>query len=74
MENAQEFIGSHVEITDPEKRKTKGIIIEETKSTFKVKTEKKTKTILKRNHTFIIENKKIEGNKIIKRPEERIKK
>jgi len=74
MKNSQEFIGSQVEIADHTNKKLTGTIIDETKNTFKIKTEKKIKTILKKNKKFIIKQEQINGNQIIKRPEERIKK
>jgi len=72
----QEFIGKTITITKSKNKHQEGItgkIIDETKNTFKIKTTKKTITILKNEKTFIIENQKIEGNKIAKRSEERIK-
>lgn len=51
----------------------KGTIIDETKNTFKVRNQGKIKVILKQNCIFKIKNKVIEGNKILKRPENRIK-
>ena len=73
----QEYIGSDMEIVSS-KNKTliglKGRIIDETKNTFKVKTNQKIKTVLKNGNKFKINNQEIEGNKILKRPENRIKK
>jgi len=72
----QEFIGKTIIITKSKNKNqegTTGKIIDETKNTFKIKTTKKTITILKNEKTFTIQNEKIEGNKITKRPEERIK-
>lgn len=72
----QEFIGKNIEITDSknkEQQNIKGKIIDETKNTFTIKTENKKITILKKDKKFKINNEKIDGNKITKRPEERIK-
>jgi ribonuclease P protein subunit POP4 len=72
----QEFIGKKVEIIkskNKEQENINGKIIDETKNTFKIKTDKKTITILKQDKIFKIENQKIDGNKITKRSEERIK-
>jgi RNase P/RNase MRP subunit p29 len=72
----QEFIGKQVEILkskNKQQEKLKGQIIDETKNTFTLKTENKTITILKKDKTFTINKQKIDGNKITKRPEERIK-
>lgn len=70
----QEFIGKKAKTENIE-----GIIIDETKNTFKIKlrsepgVQNTVKTILKNNKTFIINGEQIDGNKIIKKPEERIK-
>jgi RNase P/RNase MRP subunit p29 len=72
----QEFIGKQIEIIKSqniEQEKIKGKIIDETKNTFKIKTQNKTISILKKDKTFIIDKQKIDGNKISKRSEERIK-
>lgn len=72
----QEFIGEQIEIiqsNNKEQTGIKGKIIDETKNTFKIKTINKTITILKTDKKFKINNQKIDGNKINKRPEERIK-
>jgi len=68
----EEFIGRKVSL-DFNNKKLKGTIINETKFTFRVRTNKGDKTILKKGRTFNINNKEIKGNKILKRPEERIK-
>ena len=72
----QEFIGEKVEITESKNKEQlniKGTIIDETKNTFTIKTQTKTIKILKKDKNFTINNEKIEGNKITKEPEERIK-
>ena len=50
-----------------------GKIIEETKNTFKIKTKEGNKTVLKKACTFKINNQKIDGKKINKKPQDRIK-
>jgi ribonuclease P protein subunit POP4 len=72
----QEFIGEKIEIIESKNKEQTGIIgqiIDETKNTFKIRTDKKTITILKTDKKFRINNQKIDGNKINKKPEERIK-
>jgi RNase P/RNase MRP subunit p29 len=54
-------------------RKFEGIIIDETKNTITIKTEKKNITIIKKEATFKIDGKTVDGKKITKRPEDRIK-
>ena len=50
-----------------------GIIVDETKNTFTIFTDGKEKKIMKNEKEFMIEETIIKGNKIQKRPEERIK-
>ncbi|MBR9690082.1 ribonuclease P protein subunit [Candidatus Woesearchaeota archaeon] len=50
-----------------------GKIILETKNTLKIKTQNQEKTIIKKNATIKINDKEINGKKITKRTEERIK-
>lgn len=72
----QEYIGLPIEIIESNNTFLKGIkgtVIDETKNTFKIKTNKGTKTVLKNTSTFKINNKIIKGNEIIKKPHERIK-
>ena len=72
----QEFIGKQIEITESKNKQQKnlqGKIIDETKNTFTIKTQNKTIIILKKDKKFKINEEKIDGNKITKRPEERIK-
>ena len=73
----QPYIGSEV-FVEESKNKTliglKGKIIDETKNTFIIKLDDgKIKTLLKNASDFIIDNKKINGEKITKKPYERIK-
>lgn len=76
----KEFIGETIKVIDSLNKSEIGIcgeIIDETKQTFKILSENKVRTILKRNIVFILvlEGKKymIRGKEIIKKPEERIK-
>ncbi len=50
-----------------------GKIILETKNTITIITEKGEKTILKRDCEILVDNRKIEGKRITKRTEDRIK-
>jgi len=71
-----EFIGKKIKITkSPIKQQInmEGLIINESKNTFTILHENKEKIILKNKREFKIQDQKIIGNKIIKRPEERIK-
>ncbi len=52
----------------------KGKIIDETKNTLTIKTKQGKKKILKTNANFEIDGKLIDGKKVTKRPEDRIKK
>ena len=76
-----EFIGLSVtilECTDPTWKGKTGQIIDETKNTFLIEIEKKKKIIEKKNDKFEFikngEKKSINGEKIVFRPEDRIKK
>ncbi len=76
----QEFIGKQLTITKSkniEQKNITGKIIDETKNTFTIRTQTETQTktikILKADKEFKINNQKIDGNKITKRPEDRIK-
>ena len=72
-----EFIGSEISIMCSENKaleKIKGKIIDETKNTFKILTkDKEEKTVLKKGTVFMINQRKIRGDEILQRPEERIK-
>ena len=50
-----------------------GTIIDETKNTLTIETKTKKVKIIKQNAKITIQNQKINGNKINKRPEDRIK-
>lgn len=72
----QEFIGSKVEIIKS-KNKTliglSGVIVDETKFTFKIKIINRIKTVLKNISVFRIGEDEIIGNEITKKPYERVK-
>lgn len=80
----EEFIGKTVEIINSRNKSLVGIkgrIIDETKNTFGVRVEKnnnknneKAITLMKKDSIFIIEKKIINGNDILSRSEDRIKK
>jgi len=77
----EEYIGKKIVIEKSNNKHQEGlsgIIIDKTKNTFKIRQRleqgvQKTVVILKKDKEFIINNKKIKGNTITKRPEERIK-
>ena len=66
-----EFIGLKIKVIN---KKINGIIIDETKNTFQIRTNKGDKIIPKKNNEFKIHDNKINGNKIIQRPQNRLKK
>ena len=71
----QSFIGKKVKIIDAKNKSNiglEGVIIDETKNMFVIENRKKQK-IIKENVTIMIDNKTIEGKKLTKKPEERIK-
>ena len=71
-----EYIGKEVKITESKNKTLTGIsgrIIDETKNTFEIRVGEKSITVLKHASTFTINGEKIEGDKITKKPEERIK-
>ena len=65
-----EFIGKNASVKN---RNIKGKIIDETKNTFTIQQENSRKIIQKKDNSFEIENKIIEGSTILMRPEERIR-
>ncbi|MBC8494668.1 ribonuclease P protein subunit [archaeon] len=72
----QEFIGSEINIVKSTNKSLVGLqgtILDETKNTFKIKTTKGNKIILKNTSTFKINNTIIKGIEIIKKPQDRIK-
>lgn len=72
MIEKKEFIGKEAEITYAGKV-FKGKIIDETKNTLSIETNKKIVMIIKKNAKIKIQDKMINGKKIVKRPEDRIK-
>jgi RNase P/RNase MRP subunit p29 len=75
-----EFIGEQVEIVRSNNRQLQGLtgkIIDETRDTFKILVNKRNfkefKMIMKRGNTFKIGGFTVQGVKIAKRPEDRIK-
>ena len=71
-----EFIGKKIKIVDATNNSNIGIegeIIDETKNTFTIKTNKGNKKIIKSTTTIEMDNLKISGKLLEKRPEERIK-
>ncbi len=72
----EEFIGLSVEIINSNNKTLigkKGKIIDETKNLLIIDDDKKISKILKIGTTFKINDKIINGNKILKRPEDRVK-
>ncbi|HNZ87513.1 MAG TPA: ribonuclease P protein subunit [Methanofastidiosum sp.] len=70
------LLGKQVEVKQSSNRYEvgiKGIVIEDTKNTIKVKTENGVKVLLKNNIILMINNKEINGNLLIGKEEERIK-
>ncbi|MBN1502024.1 ribonuclease P protein subunit [Candidatus Woesearchaeota archaeon] len=67
-----EFIGRKVRI-QYNKKEFEGIIIDETKNTFALKTLNGVKKIIKNNAIIEIDRIQIHGKNLMKRPEDRIK-
>ncbi len=72
MIEKKEFIGKKAEI-HYNKKVYEGIIIDETKNMLRLETKDKAVWIIKRNAAININQKNIDGKKITKRPEDRIK-
>jgi len=73
---AQEFIGKNIKIVDSSCKSLiglQGAIIDETKNTFTVQTSKGRKKIIKHQVEILVNDQKINGRKITKKPEDRIK-
>ncbi len=68
----KEFIGKKASIEYAGKVFT-GKIVDETKNTLTLQTETKIVKVIKQNSKIKINNQKINGKKIAKRPEDRIK-
>ncbi|MFH1506417.1 MAG: ribonuclease P protein subunit [archaeon] len=72
----EEYIGAAIQITDSKNKQLIGIqgkVLDETKNTFIIQTKDNEKTILKKDTVFSIDGKTIDGSKILKRPEDRVK-
>jgi len=76
----KEFIGLWVEIVDAKNKDLIGLrgeIIDETKNTFKIKTEKGIKTVIKEQAVFLFYYRgyvfKIDGKLLVGRPWDRLK-
>lgn len=72
MIEKQLIIGKTTEVIY-NKKKFNGTIIDETKNMVLLESGGRTIRIIKKNAKFIIENKKINGKDISRRPEDRIK-
>lgn len=71
-----EYLGEQVKIVESKNKSLQGLegkIIKETKNTFTIRTTNDDKTVTKEVCVFHIKNQMIHGNKITKKPEERIK-
>ena len=71
-----EYLGKKIEVLNSSNKQLEGIegfIFKESKNSFVIKTKEKKITILKNKTTFLINEKKINGEKIAKKPEDRIK-
>lgn len=74
--NKDEFTGARIGVIDSKNQSLIGIcgvVLEETKNTFLIKTPQGRKSVLKKDTTFEINKETINGNQINKRPEDRIK-
>jgi len=76
MKLKEEFLGKKIKIIkSPMKHQqcVEGIIVGETKNTFTIFQDGKEKKVLKSKRDFLIDDAKIKGDQIQKKPEERIK-
>ncbi|MBN2459421.1 ribonuclease P protein subunit [Candidatus Woesearchaeota archaeon] len=75
---SDEFIGSEIEVIKSKNKDVegaKGKVIDETKNSFTiVNSQNQEKRLLKKGSVFRINSKEILGERILRRPEERIKK
>lgn len=70
------LLGKQIEVKQSSNRfevGIKGLVIEDTKNTIKVKTENGVKILIKNNIILMINDRKIDGNLLIGKEEERIK-
>jgi ribonuclease P protein subunit POP4 len=77
MTHSAEFIGTKIKVLRSDNKsleRLEGKIIDETRNTFRIMNDQnQEKTLLKNGVVFLIDGKKIQGNEIMRRPEERIK-
>ena len=77
MIHSVEFIGAQIKVIKAANKSLEGMegsIVDETKSTFKIiSTKNQEKTLLKKGAVFLISDQRINGDDILRRPEERIK-
>ena len=77
MTRSAEFIGAKINVLSSCNRdveRLEGKIIDETRNTFTIMdNQAQEKTLLKKGTVFLINGKKIQGDEIMRRPEERIK-
>ena len=72
----EEFIGKELEVIESKNlslKGKKGKILDETKESFTIREDNKEVMILKKGSTFKINNNLINGDDILKRPEDRLK-
>ena len=72
-----EFIGQTVKVLESSCKAVHGltgVVLDETQHTFWVQTENGRKRIPKKNTVFLFESGRLEGNDILVRPEDRLKK
>ena len=72
-----EFIGRRLRVIEsahPPYRTMEGNVVDETQHTFMVRTQAGIRMIPKAGNTFLIDGKRIDGRRIMFRPEDRIKK
>jgi RNase P/RNase MRP subunit p29 len=75
--NSLPFIGKKVEILSSSNESyigTVGIILDETKNSFVIDADGKRKIIMKKGTKFVINEQIVDGNDVMRRIEERIKK
>ena len=70
------LLGKQVEVIQSSNRYEvgiKGLVVEDTKNTIKIRTEKGVKILIKNSIILMINDKKIDGNLLIGKEEQRIK-
>jgi ribonuclease P protein subunit POP4 len=77
MTHSAEFIGAKIKVLrsgNKSLERLEGKIIDETRNTIRIMdNQNQEKTLLKKGTVFLINGKKIQGDEIMRRPEERIK-